>query len=103
MTTVTQNGMVSSQPGTAVSVTSPYNGGVRLNVSRYYDDLPNKFGGRGVHKSLDCDGLIFKTSQEAFDFAFKRGYTRTYYSSPDLRAKRVKDGVRRKELAMSME
>lgn len=88
ITTVTQEGMAARQPGTNVGTTSPaYDwktgkkiGGAVLSVSRYYPDLKNEFGGRGVFKKCDCDGMVFDSSEAAFEFAHERGYTRDYYS-----------------------
>lgn len=83
--TVTQNGMTACQPGTSVSSTSPaydaqYNriAGARLNVSRYYPDLPNEFGGKGVFKKCDCDGMLFEDADAAHKFAFERGYLQEF-------------------------
>jgi hypothetical protein len=83
MNTATQDGITSSQPGTSVSAMTHYdeNGhraGVRLSVTRYYPYLPNEFGGIGVIKPLDCNGMIFKSNEEAFQFALERGYLQEY-------------------------
>ncbi len=78
--TVTQNGMTESQPRTYVSTTFPYNNGVRFNVHRYYHDIPNKLGGKGVFKPLDCDGMWFKDSEEAKKFSLSRGYSQIWYA-----------------------
>lgn len=86
--TVTTEGMVPSQPGCLVSVSS-CNGVSTLNVSRDYK-LPNKWGGIGRFHKLDCDGMQFPSSEAAFAFAEWRGYIRRYYTSPDLRARRLR-------------
>lgn len=93
---VAGNGMVPSQPGTSVSVSSPaydkhYNviGGAELHVFRYYQNLRNEFGGHGKFKNCDCYGMIFPTTDEAFAYAAERGYTQEYFTSPDLRARRL--------------
>jgi hypothetical protein len=68
--TVTQCGMVSSQPGTSVGSSHFHGSGVYvLNASRYYPDMPNAFGGKGVFKKLDCDGMEFSTREAAHQFA----------------------------------
>lgn len=98
--TVTVEGMVPSQPGTGVSVQSPaydknYNviGGAELHVYRYYQNLRNEFGGHGKFKDCDCDGMIFATADEAFAYAYERGYTREYFTAPDLRARRIQQAA----------
>lgn len=89
MTNCTQNGMTKSQPGTSVGYISPIyeNGkviqGVILNVSRYYDQLPNEYGGKGIFKKLDGDGRIFATTKEASQWAKEHGYTREFFMSYD--------------------
>lgn len=93
--TVTQNGMTQSQPGTNVSSCNDWRGErvvYVLSVSRYYPDLKNKMGGLGVFKKLDCDGMEFPTSEAAHQFAHERGYTREYFTAPDLRARNVARG-----------
>ena len=35
------------------------------------------------------DGRLFPTSEAAWRFAYDHGYTQLYFTSPDLRAKRV--------------
>lgn len=92
--TVTQEGVTESQPGTCVSVTSS-EGRHTLNVFRAYRELPNQWGGRGVHKHCDCNGMQFESSDAAFAYAFERGYLRRYYTSPELRAHRVARAERR--------
>lgn len=77
--TVTQYGMTKSQPGTSVSTTTPVGTGSRLNVSRYYDNLKNEWGGKGRLKDLDCDGMIFSTSDEAHQYALDRGYLQEWF------------------------
>lgn len=85
-TLVTRGGVAPSQPGVSVSTTSPiyaadgtYVPGVcRLNVFRYYDHLPNEFGGRGVSKPLDADGMLFISTDEARRFALERGYLQAH-------------------------
>lgn len=79
--TVTQNGMTVSQPGTSVSVTNFTRDGQRvaiLNVTRSYN-VRNKFGGIGLAKPLDNHGKVFQNSDEAWQFAFERGYTRKFF------------------------
>ena len=78
--TCTQNGVTKSQPGTSVSVTT-IDGKSILHVSRYYRDLPNRHGGTGAFKSLDCDGMVFDNSDQAFKFALQRGYTRAWFKN----------------------
>lgn len=97
-TTVTQEGVTASQPGTCVSVTTGC-GKVVLHVSRSYD-IPNVFGGRGVAKPLDCNGMEFESSEAAWAFALERGYSRRYYTSRELRARRVKEARRPGQLLM---
>jgi len=82
---VTQHGMTACQPGTSVSSTTPVSGGARLNVSRYYPDLQNEYGGKGVIKPLDCDGMWFRDTEEARKFSLSRGYSQIWYarSSPE--------------------
>lgn len=85
-TLVTQAGTAPSQPSVGVSTTSPiyaadgtYVPGVcRLNVFRHYDHLPNEFGGRGVSKPLDANGMLFISTDEARRFALERGYLQVY-------------------------
>lgn len=88
MTLVTQNGIVKNQPGVCVSFTcpafdwktmTPIPGKVQLNVTRYYDHLPNKLGGRGVSKKCDHNGKLFNTVEEAKKFALEHGYLTQYF------------------------
>jgi hypothetical protein len=58
-------------------------GGVRLSVFRAYDQLTNEWGGKGVHKHLDGDGLVFATSEEARAYAEEHGYTRKWFREYD--------------------
>ena len=88
--------MVPSQPGTGVSVHSPaydkaYNviGGAELHVYRFYQNLRNNLGGHGRFKECDCSGMIFNTTDEAFAYAYERGYIQEYFTAADLRARRL--------------
>lgn len=97
-TTVTQEGITSSQPGTHVSVCCPagyeteeLRNSVRLNVFRVYD-LPNEFGGVGVHKHLDAHDKLFPTRDDAWKYCLEHGYIRKYYTSPDLRQHHLDEG-----------
>lgn len=92
LTTVTQEGVTLSQPGVCASVMTGC-GKCVLHVSRAYE-VRNVFGGVGVHKPLDCDGMEFDTSEQAWSFALARGYVRRYYTSRELRARRVKEARR---------
>ena len=94
ITLVTQSGMTKSQPGVCVSYTLPHYGDrmVTLHVTRSYDRLPNEFGGHGVTKHLDGDGLRFSAYEEASAYAADRGYLQAYFTSPDLRARKVAEG-----------
>ncbi len=78
--TVTQEGVTASQPGVNCSVTS-FNGTCTLNVRRLYPNLCNDFGGRGVFKRLDADGILFPSADAAFAFARDRGYVRPYFKA----------------------
>jgi hypothetical protein len=99
--TVTQCGMVSAQPGTSVGSSHFHGSGVHvLNASRYYPDMPNAFGGKGVFKKLDCDGMEFSTREAAHQFALERGYTREYFTEPSLRARNVENGATLKARAI---
>lgn len=90
MITVTQDGVTLSQPGICVATMHNFKRDVViLHVSRFYPDITNRFGGKGVHKPLDCDGKEFATKELADTFAFEHGYTREYFTDPDLRAQRV--------------
>lgn len=84
--TVVMEGVTPSQPGVCVSYTTGGGAGVRLSVFRAYDNLPNSWGGRGVHKHCDGHGLVFDTQEQASAFCLSRGYIRPWVSS--LRAKR---------------
>jgi hypothetical protein len=84
--TVTQIGVTTSQPGICVSTHVPaydenYNiiAGAKLSVFRAYDKLPNEFGGIGIHKRCDGDGKLFKSHDEAMQWAFEHGYIREYF------------------------
>lgn len=94
ITYVTQNGMTKSQPGVCVSYTLPHYGDhmVTLHVTRHYQHLRNEFGGWGVTKYLDGDGLKFATYEEAKAYAISRGYLQKYFTAPDLRAREVAKG-----------
>lgn len=102
--TVTQCGMTQSQPGTSVSSCNDRRGEKMvyiLSVNRYYPDLKNNLGGLGVFKKLDCDGMEFPTSEAAHQFAHERGYTREYFTAPDLRARNVARGDELKARAIA--
>lgn len=85
-TLVTQPGVTVSQPGVSVSTTSPIYtadgtcvpGVCRLNVSRHYDHIPNEFGGHGVSKPCDADGMLFISTEEARAYALARGYLQVF-------------------------
>ena len=66
-------------------------------MSRYYPNLPNEFGGIGVHKPADDDGMIFKDSDDAEAHAIKKGYVQKYFTSPELRARRIERAKQMKE------
>lgn len=87
MQTCTQEGMVPSQPGMGVSVTSG-GGVVELHVYRNYPHLINEWGGRGVFLRGDAYGRRFPTEQAAWDFALERGYIRPWFY-PEARARRL--------------
>ena len=75
--TVTQNGMCESQPGTSVSV-SCFDGKAVLRAARHYQALTNEWGGFGRMKSLDYNDREFPSSLEAFTFALEKGYLRAW-------------------------
>ena len=86
ISTVTQEGMTVSQPGTSVSmITGTGIDGVVLHLSRYYNDQPNEFGGKGAFRHCDYDNLQFATREEANAFALEHGYTQHWFrrSYPD--------------------
>lgn len=94
--TCTQEGMVASQPGVCVSVTTASDRTYAvLNVSRMYPDLPNEWGGKGVFKHCDCDGMRFPNSEAAFAYALERGYCRLWFKSPEHRAQSKEWGAAR--------
>lgn len=76
--TVTQEGVTTTQPGVSVSVTS-FENTHTLNVARHYDNLTNRWGGLGRIKPLDCDGMKFASSYEAFEYAYQHGYIRDWF------------------------
>lgn len=78
-TTVTQEGVTKSQPNAFVGVVYPYQGKVRLNAHRYYDNVTNDFLGKGKSKSLDHDGKLFDNTEQAWQFALSHGYSRPWY------------------------
>lgn len=94
ITLVTQNGMTKSQPGVCVSYTLPHYGDhrVTLHVTRHYQHLPNEFGGYGVIKHLDHNGMKFDTYDEAKKFALEHGYLQEYFTAKNLRDKHVCEG-----------
>lgn len=85
--TCTQDGMVPSQPGMCVSYTGGADG-YTLSVFRAYNDLPNQWGGKGVHRHCDHYGKKFATYDEAAAFALDRGYVRPWFKSAESRAHR---------------
>jgi hypothetical protein len=90
ITLVTQNGMTANQPGISSSTTHQLGTSVwRLNVSRYYPNLRNSFGGLGVSKRCDADGMEFSSSEAARQYALEHGYLQPYFTSPALRARRL--------------
>lgn len=91
ITTCTQNGMTKSQPGMCVS-TSSYGGVVILNVYRSRN-IKNSFGGIGRAIPCDANGMVFKDSDTAFNFALERGYLQRYYTPMAIRKYRAKEAV----------
>ena len=93
-----QPGVTPSQPGVSMSTTTPAydrnleplpNGPwTRLNLRRHYPDLPNEFGGRGRSKPLDGDGMLFRTPEEARQWAIDHGYLAQFFF-PSVRARRL--------------
>jgi hypothetical protein len=82
----TQDKTTPSQPALFVGYSSPvYNdegtviAGARLSVHRVYNHLKNKWGGLGRSKSLDHDGKLFNTLDEARKFALDHGYVRYWF------------------------
>jgi hypothetical protein len=62
----------------SVSTLSPCGPGkVRLNVGRHYP-IRNQFGGIGVFKPADCDGMLFDNREAAIAYALQRGYLMRY-------------------------
>ena len=103
ISTCTQDGMTQAQPGTSVSVGHLHGSGVyTLSVSRFYPTLKNSFGGRGVFKKLDCDGMEFATNEAAWAFAFEHGYTRLCFISASSRARNIENGATRKAQIMEV-
>lgn len=91
ITTVTQDGMTVSQPGVSVSTTI-FEGNVTLNVHRSRN-LKNKFGGIGVSAKCDAYGMKFKTSDEAFAYAYSHGYLQVFHTPASIRQRRVNAAV----------
>lgn len=82
MNTCTQEGVTVSQPGMSVSFTTGTGmTGVILNVSRHYRNLPNEFGGKGRFKLCDANGKVFKTQDEAKQYALEHGYIREWFKA----------------------
>lgn len=46
--------------------------------AKIYGDMPNKFGGIGVHKPGDIYGMRFANSDEAHRYMRERGYSHYY-------------------------
>lgn len=61
--------------------------GAILNVARHV-----RFGDRYVIQHASHNGLLFASSDEAWQFALERGYIVEYFTSPELRARRVARG-----------
>lgn len=97
ISTCTQSGMTKSQPGMCVSTSSYKSGEVTLNVYRHRN-LRNEFGGIGRTAYCDSNGMKFKTSDEAYAYAFERGYLQVFHTPETIRARRVKAAVIPKKL-----
>ena len=41
----------------------------------------------------DCNGMKFKTSDEAYAYAFQRGYLQVFHTPESIRQRRVKAAV----------
>lgn len=67
--------MLAPQKGWLVSV-SVYSDKAILNVSRLYE---NHGGKKSIWVNGDAHGKTFRTSDEAWEFAKSRGYTRTIF------------------------
>lgn len=61
----------------------------KLSVFRVYPDLPNTFGGKGLHAHCDHDGKEFPTAEAAWAFALTRGYLRPWHTSQRPARKRL--------------
>lgn len=49
-----------------------------ISVSRYYRDLPNDFGGKGLHVPGDLDGVVCSSWAEASRLQEEHGYLHPY-------------------------
>lgn len=79
MATVCQDGTVKNQPMINVSCRYSDPSDVELHVGRYYENLPNEFGGVGKFKYCDGHKKRFSSTDEAFAYALERGYLQVYY------------------------
>jgi hypothetical protein len=94
LNTVTQSGMVASQPGISISTTTGCGiKGAILSVCRHYGNLKNAFGGKGLIAPCDGDGRQFDTDDQAWSFALDHGYIRTWYTLPEIRQARKTRGI----------
>ena len=85
---VTQEGMSTNQPGCSVGYLTPANADpskTELHVTRYYPNIFNKFGGKGVCKKLDAYGMLFDDVKQAQAYAAQRGYIRPYFKKRERR------------------
>lgn len=96
--TVTVPGMTKSQPGTSVSYSTGIDWktgdeipGARLSVTRHYNHLPNQYGGRGKHFSLEADGKLFDSVESATKFCVEHGYLQIFQHDRSFRWLMVKD------------
>lgn len=81
-TSVTHNKITASQPGVCISYITTYGSDkTTLRAFRHYDHLPNQFGGKGVFKRCDADGMEFDSPEAAKAFAYERGYLQMYHRS----------------------
>lgn len=97
MATCSQERVTKSQPDMCIAYSSPAHdknfniiGAVKLTAARRYD-LPNEFGGIGRYKSMDGDGLIFDSMDQARQWAKDHGYVRNWFPSynPQRKANRA--------------
>jgi hypothetical protein len=74
----TQHGVTKSQPGTAVSYCTDDDGQVVLHVYRIYQNITNKYGGKGKIKALDAHGKKFPSWIAAKEYALAHGYVQVH-------------------------